>query len=50
MLEVIAMVRFRVIGSVIVSVLLSDRVSVSVKVRVRVRVTQPYKHNRSRPV
>ena len=36
MLEVIVMVRFRVIGSVIVSVMLSDRVSVSVKVRVRV--------------
>ena len=39
MLEVIVMVRFRVIGSVIVSVMLSDRVSVSVKVRVRVRVS-----------
>ena len=39
MLEVIVMVRFRVIGSVIVSVMLSDRVSVSVKVRVRVSVS-----------
>ena len=39
MLEVIVMVRFRVIGSVIVSVMLSDRVSVSVKIRVRVRVS-----------
>ena len=39
MLEVIVMVRFRVSGSVIVSVMLSDRVSVSVKVRVRVGVS-----------
>ena len=39
MLEVIVMVRFRVIGSVIVSAMLSDRVSISVKVRVRVRVS-----------
>jgi hypothetical protein len=39
MLEVIVMVRFRVSGSVIVGVMLSDRVSVSVKVRVRVSVS-----------
>ena len=35
MFEVIAMVRFRVSGSVIVSVMLSVRVSVRVRVRVR---------------